>query len=182
HDDQEHTFVGGEMQLPRSQRESITKLVLVGEYQLSGSLTSMAKIKTTASKTGGDCLLLGFKDAKLSLVQWDPAINGISTISVHYYEQEEFKSTFMPEHMPSQLSADPSSRCAVLKFNLDMMAILRFRQREDEDLILGDADGNDDYDPDSMFKEEEEEERKAAAAAANAMTGDATGAANASTA
>ena len=166
--------LGGDGALQRSQRESVTKLVLVGEYHLSGSLTSMVRVKTAVSKSGGDSLLLGFKDAKLSLVQWDPATNCISTISVHYYEQEEFRSALMPDSTVNYLTADPASRCAVLKFNQDMLAILRFKQREDEDLVLGDAGEDEDmeYDPDNLFREDEARERKEALAAVSANAGD----------
>ncbi|KAF8477455.1 CPSF A subunit region-domain-containing protein [Kalaharituber pfeilii] len=175
--DQEQTFMGGGVLLQRSQRKPVTKMVLVGEYHLSGTLTSMVKIKTSVSKSGGDCLLLGFKDAKLSLVQWDPTTYNLSTISVHYYEQEEFRSALMPDSTVNTLTVDPTSKCAALKFNQDMLAILRFRQREDEDLVLGDADEEEgEYDPDSLFREEEEEERKAALSTASAMIGDAAGA------
>ncbi|KAI5780740.1 CPSF A subunit region-domain-containing protein [Peziza echinospora] len=171
--DQEQTFMGGDVMLQRSQREQVTKLVLVAEYHLSGSLTSMVKIRVANSKSGGDCLLLAFKDAKLSLVQWDPTTHNLSTISVHYYEQDEFRSALVADSTVNYLTADPSSRCAVLKFNQDMLAILRFKQREDEDLVLGDADDADrDYDPDDLFREEDELERKRVAAENAAAVGD----------
>lgn len=178
--DQEQTFMGSDVLPQRSQREPVTKLILIAEYHLSGTLTSMGKIKTTTSKSGGDCLLLGFRDAKLSLVQWDPAVHSISTISVHYYEQEEFRSPLMPEMTVNYLTVDPASRCAVLKFNQDMLAILRFRQREDEDLVLGDADDEEgEYDPDDLFREEDEQARRDALAGANAVAGDVQAAATA---
>ena len=171
--DQELTFMGGDALPQRSQREPVTKLVLVGEYHLSGTITSMVKIITTTTKSGGDCLLLGFKDAKLSLVQWDPQTHSISTISVHFYEQEEFRSLLMADETVNYLTVDPASRCAVLKFNSDMLAILRFRQREDEDLVLGDADEEEgEYDPDSLFREEDEQERQNTLAGTNANLGD----------
>ena len=171
--DQEHTFMGSDVLPQRSQREPVTKLLLVGEYHLSGTVTSMVKIRTPAAKSGGDCLLLGFKDAKLSLIQWDPASHNISTVSVHYYEQEEFRSALMPDSTVNYLTVDPASRCAVLKFNRDMLAILRFRQREDEDLVLGDADDDEgEYDPDNLFKEEEEREKKVVIVEPNSIAED----------
>ncbi|KAF8446478.1 CPSF A subunit region-domain-containing protein [Terfezia claveryi] len=188
--DQEQTFLGGDFLPQRSQREPVTKLILVAEYHLSGTLTSMVKIRTVNSKNGGECLLLGFQDAKLSLVQWDPAVHGISTISVHYFEQEDFRSPLMPDVTVNYLTVDPMSRCAVLKFNKDMLAVLRFRQREDEDLVLGDVDrereveeDEGEYDPDELFKDEDEgkkeRERKEVLSGTNAAAGDAEAAAKA---
>lgn len=184
--DQEQTFLGADVLPQRSQREPVTKLVLVAEYHLSGTLTSMVKIRAVSSKSGGECLLLGFQDAKLSLVQWDPAVYGISTISVHYYEQEDFRSPLMPDVTVNYLTVDPMSRCAVLKFNRDMLAILRFRQREDEDLVLEDADGGKEeeeeegeYDPDELFKDDDEEKKveREVVSGVNAVVGDAEAAA-----
>lgn len=162
-DDEEQTFAA-DIALQRSQVETATKLVLVAEYNLSGSVTGMVRIKTLASKSGGEALLLSFKDAKLSLLEWDPSTNNVRTISLHYYEREEFWPPVVPEGLASTLVADPGSRCAALSFAGDMVAILPFRQREDEDLSLGNVDGvgghdlhmaegeDDDWDPSAPEK------------------------------
>lgn len=128
----------------------VSKLVLVAEYALSGTVTSLARVRVLSSKSGGECLLVGTKDAKLSLVEWDPSTNGVSTISIHYYERDEFKSPLMPDNCINYLTADPQSRCVALKFNQDMLAILPFRQKEDE-YVLDDID-EDMYDADSGEK------------------------------
>jgi cleavage and polyadenylation specificity factor subunit 1 len=120
-----------------------TKLVLIAEYTLSGTITSLARIKTKTSKSGGDSLLVGLKDAKLSLVEWDPARPGVSTISIHYYEQDEHKD--MPRapwadslgDQVNYLVVHPGSRCAALKFGARSLAILPFRQG-DEDIAMSD--------------------------------------------
>ena len=123
-----------------------SKLVLVGEYPLAGTVTSLAAIKALNTKSGGDALLIAFKDAKLSLVQWDPENYKISTISIHYYEGENVTSQpFGPSIGESNniLTVDPSSRCAALKFGARHLAILPFRQLGDE-LMEG---GDEGYDP-----------------------------------
>lgn len=162
-DDEEQTFAA-DIALQRSQVETVTKLVLLTEYNLSGSVTGMVRIKLLASKSGGEALLLSFKDAKLSLLEWDPSTNNITTISLHYYEREEFWPPVVPEGLSTTLVADPGSRCAALSFAGDMVAILPFRQREDEDLSLGNVDGvgghdlhmaegeDDDWDPSAPEK------------------------------
>jgi cleavage and polyadenylation specificity factor subunit 1 len=121
---------------------STTKLVLVGEYALAGTITSMARIKTPESKSGGESLLLSFKDAKLSLVEWDPERHGLSTVSIHYYEQEEIGGSPWDPYLSNcfnYLTADPRSRCAALKFGARNLAILPFRQG-DEDTEMDDWD------------------------------------------
>ncbi|KAF3919622.1 hypothetical protein ABW20_dc0104464 [Dactylellina cionopaga] len=128
------------MHLQRETIEKTTKLVLVTQYQLYGSVTSMVKIRIPTSKSGGDCLLLSFDSAKISLLEWDPATHSISTISLHYYEGDEFKSPLIQESPVNYLISDPKSRCAAFKFNHDLVAILPFRQKEDEDLEIPDND------------------------------------------
>ncbi|KAH7025390.1 CPSF A subunit region-domain-containing protein [Macrophomina phaseolina] len=125
--------------------EHTSKLVLVAEYPLEGTVLSLARIKALDTKSGGDALLIAFRDAKMSLVEWDPANHALSTISIHYYEGEELHGAPWDAdlgHYHNFLAADPSSRCAALKFGARHLAILPFRQLGD-DLVEG-----DDYDPD----------------------------------
>lgn len=126
----------------RTDRARRTKLVLVAEYTLSGTVTSLVRVKTVSSKSGGEALLVGLKDAKLSLVEWDPILFEISTISIHYYEQDDLHiSPWAPgvKDCVSFLTADPGSRCAALKFGLRSMAILPFKQG-DEDVNMDEWD------------------------------------------
>ncbi|RDL33101.1 Uncharacterized protein BP5553_08540 [Venustampulla echinocandica] len=137
----ESTFLGTGSMVPPP-RANRTKLVLVAEYTLSGTITSLARIKTLTSKSGGEVVLLGFKDAKLSLVEWDPERPGISTISVHYYEQDELEGAPWATNLSdcvNYLTADPGSRCAALKFGPRNLAILPFKQG-DEDVNMDDWD------------------------------------------
>ena len=122
-----------------------SKLVLIAEYPLSGNVTSLAPVKALNTKSGGDALLIAFKDAKLSLVEWDPDNYKVSTVSIHYYEGENVSGQpFGPSLSQSQsiLTVDPSSRCAALKFGARCLAILPFQQLGDE---LGEV-GDDEYD------------------------------------
>jgi cleavage and polyadenylation specificity factor subunit 1 len=132
----------GEDSVIRIDRAKRTKLILVAEYTLSGTITSLVRIKTNSSKSGGEALLVGFRDAKLSLVEWDPQRPGISTISIHYYEQDELQgSPWAPslKDCVNYLTADPGSRCAALKFGARNLAILPFKQ-DDEDVNMDDWD------------------------------------------
>ncbi|ESZ98141.1 hypothetical protein SBOR_1520 [Sclerotinia borealis F-4128] len=134
-------FLGADSILQQSELAQTTKLVLIAEYNLSGTITSIVRVKTISSKTGGEALLVGFKDAKLSLVEWDPERPGLSTISVHFYEQDELQgSPWAPSlgNCVNYLTVDPGSRCAALKFGARSLAILPFKQ--DEDVNMDDWD------------------------------------------
>jgi cleavage and polyadenylation specificity factor subunit 1 len=135
--------------VPLQRTENTAKLVLVGEFPLAGTVISLARIKALNTKSKGEALLVAFRDAKLSLVEWDPEAYNLHTISIHYYENPdlpgiapwdaELKDTY------NFLSADPSSRCAALKFGTHNLAILPFRQR---DLV------EDEYDSDLDIRQE----------------------------
>jgi len=138
----EASFLGGDALLLKSDRANNTKLVLVAEFPLSGTVTGLAKIKTLNTRSGGESLLIAFEDARLSLVEWDPERYSLSTVSLHYYEQDELQGS--PWSAPlgdyvNFLAADPQSRCAALKFGARNLAILPFRQRE-EDMDMDDWD------------------------------------------
>ena len=139
---------GPDSSLPHSatakgDRVHTTKLVMVSQFELAGTVTSLARLKILRSKSGGEALLVALKDAKVSLVEWDPEKYSISTISIHYYEREDILSSIWESDLGSfvnYLSVDPSSRCAALKFGVRHLAIIPFHQVGD-DLVL------DDYDP-----------------------------------
>ncbi|KAF2764795.1 hypothetical protein EJ03DRAFT_385763 [Teratosphaeria nubilosa] len=124
------------------------RLSLVGEYALSGSVTALQPVSLSASKSGGSALLVAFKDAKLSLIEWSPDDHRISTVSIHYYEGDGIlQQPFGPKlgECDTYLTVDPDSRCAALKFGPRRLAILPFRQAGD-DLAEDGADGDGDTD------------------------------------
>jgi cleavage and polyadenylation specificity factor subunit 1 len=115
--------------------ENTAKLILLGEYPVSGTITSLQRVKALNTKTGADALLVSTQDAKISLIEWDPLNHRISTLSIHYYERETTNTLpFGPSlaDTPSYLSVDPSSRCAALKFGTKHLAIIPFRQLQDD--------------------------------------------------
>ncbi|EXJ58311.1 hypothetical protein A1O7_05736 [Cladophialophora yegresii CBS 114405] len=119
-----------------------TKLVLVAEYNLAGTVTSLGRVKITDSKAGGDAVLIALRDAKLSLVEWDPELHSISTLSIHYYEHDDLQTApWQPDlaECVSRLTVDPSSRCAAFNFGISNLAIIPFHQGGD-DLAMDDLD------------------------------------------
>lgn len=133
--------------LPTAQRtENTAKLVLVAEFPLAGTVISLARMKVLNTKSRAEALLVAFRDAKLSLVEWDPETYNLHTISIHYYENPDLPgispwSTDLKDTY-NFLSADPSNRCAALKFGSHNVAILPIRQKD----IF---DAEDDFDADA---------------------------------
>ena len=118
------------------------RLVLIGEYSLAGTVTSIARVKILDTKSGGEAIIISFKDAKFTLVEWDQENYRISTISLHFYEGDNVISPpFGPDLAECEtiLTVDPSSRCAAFKFGARQLAILPFRQAGDE--LAGEEEG-----------------------------------------
>lgn len=123
---------------------SATKLILEKEFTLPGTVTDLSRVKTLNTKSGGEAILLAVRNAKLSLIEWDPERQNISTISIHYYEREDLtRSPWAPDlsQCGSILSVDPSSRCAVFNFGIRNLAILPFHQAGD-DLVMDDYESD----------------------------------------
>ncbi|KAK1755263.1 protein cft1 [Echria macrotheca] len=138
----EVSFLGGDSLATKTHRANTVKLVLVAEFPLPGVITGLARIKTPRRNATTDSLLIAFKDARMSLVEWDAEQNTLETISIHYYEQDELQGS--PWAVPlgcyeNFLVADPASRCAALRFGARNLAILPFKQA-DEDIDMGDWD------------------------------------------
>ncbi|KAL2824543.1 CPSF A subunit region-domain-containing protein [Aspergillus cavernicola] len=125
---------------PVQQVQETNKLVLEREYSLPGTITDLCRVKILNTKSGGEAVLVAFRDAKLSLIEWDSERHGISTISIHYYERDDMtRSPWVSDLSTygSILSADPSSRCAVFHFGARNLAIIPFHQPGD-DLVMDD--------------------------------------------
>jgi cleavage and polyadenylation specificity factor subunit 1 len=139
----DRTFFTSDIALQRL--ENTSKLALVGECQVSGTITSLARIKLSNSKSGGEGLLIAFRDAKASLMEWDPERYAISTVSIHFYESGLPQYPWVSDlsQCANYLLVDPSSRCAALRCGARHLAIIPFRHAGD-DLVEED----DDFDPD----------------------------------
>ncbi|KAH8173830.1 CPSF A subunit region domain-containing protein [Sarocladium implicatum] len=137
----ESSFLGGE-RLVRTDRSQNTKLVLIAEFPLAGTVIGLARIKLKNTASGGEALLLAYKAAKLCLAEWDPKRGSLETMSIHYYEKDDLQGApwegSFGDHV-NYLEADPGSRCAALHFGTRNLAILPFRQSE-EDLEMEDWD------------------------------------------
>jgi cleavage and polyadenylation specificity factor subunit 1 len=163
--DEEQGDFSAELNLQRSKVEEVAKLVLVAEFTLAGEVTGMVRVTPGAERcrgnAAGDMVLLAVRDAKMSLLQWDEKRQCVETVSLHYYEREEFASPVVSEGLPSQLVADPGMRAVALRFQGDMLAVLPVRQEgEDEEMLdtiaeeedVEMAEDEDEWDPNAPEK------------------------------
>lgn len=61
----------------------------MAQYHLFGNIMSMQSV--TLANSPRDSLLLGFSDAKLSVVEYDPENHELKTLSLHYFEEDDMK-------------------------------------------------------------------------------------------
>ncbi|KAK5721024.1 mRNA cleavage and polyadenylation factor subunit [Elasticomyces elasticus] len=117
------------------------KLSLIASYPLSGTPTALANIALPNTLSGGHAVLLGTRDAKISLIEWEPENWRVRTVSIHYYEGESPAAFGVgARDVESILTVDPGSRCAALKFGARGLAILPFRSYGDD---VGEEEGLD---------------------------------------
>ncbi|KAM3957206.1 cleavage and polyadenylation specificity factor subunit 1 [Aphomia sociella] len=102
------------------------KLECLASYTLWGNVMSMASVRCPSA--GRDLLLLSFKEAKLSVVQYDPQTNNLITLSMHYFEEDDMKGGWTTHpHIP-WIRVDPEFRCAVMLLYGKKLAVLPFRK------------------------------------------------------
>lgn len=61
----------------------------LAEFTLFGNIMSMHAVSLADSSH--DALLLSFKDAKLSLVEYNVETHDLQTLSLHYFEDAEMR-------------------------------------------------------------------------------------------
>nr|XP_016853430.1 PREDICTED: cleavage and polyadenylation specificity factor subunit 1 [Anolis carolinensis] len=102
------------------------KLELVAAFSFFGNVMSMASVQLAGAKR--DALLLSFKDAKLSVVEYDPGTHDLKTLSLHYFEEPELRDGFVQNvHIP-KVRVDPDGRCAVMLIYGTRLVVLPFRR------------------------------------------------------
>ncbi|KAL4709550.1 hypothetical protein ACJJTC_007281 [Scirpophaga incertulas] len=110
------------------------KLECLATYTLWGNVMSMQSVRYSSS--GRDLLLVSFREAKLSVLQYDPMTNNLVTLSMHYFEEDDMKGGWTTHpHIP-WIRVDPECRCAVMLLYGKKLAVLPFRK----DLTSEEAD------------------------------------------
>lgn len=102
------------------------KLEQVASFSLFGNIMSMASVQLVGSSR--DALLLSFKDAKLSVVEYDTGTHDLKTLSLHFFEEPELRDGFVQNvHIP-MVRVDPENRCAVMLIYGTSLVVLPFRK------------------------------------------------------
>ncbi|XP_071645490.1 cleavage and polyadenylation specificity factor subunit 1-like [Temnothorax longispinosus] len=112
------------------------KLECLAQYTLHGNIMSMQAVHLIGSQR--DSLLLSFRDAKLSVVEYDQDIHDLRTVSLHYFEEEEIKDGWTNHHHIPIVRVDPEGRCAVMLIFGRKLVVLPFRKDpslDDGDLL-----------------------------------------------
>ncbi|GFS30200.1 cleavage and polyadenylation specificity factor subunit 1 [Nephila pilipes] len=102
------------------------KLECVQVFTLFGNVMSMKAVRLTNSPR--DALLLSFKDAKLSLVEYDPCTHDLKTLSLHYFEEEDMRAGANHHPFVPEVRIDPDGRCAAMVVYERSIIILPFRK------------------------------------------------------
>jgi cleavage and polyadenylation specificity factor subunit 1 len=107
-------------------------LQCVGKYDLYGHIEAMALVKLPGKER--DCLVMVFRDAKMSVVEYSPATDELSTVAIFMFEDEELKRGRMSWPMPPVLRIDPRRRCIALLVYECKLIIIPIRQSGEGDL------------------------------------------------
>ncbi|CAH1107318.1 unnamed protein product [Psylliodes chrysocephalus] len=128
---------------PRSKAERYSefyppksKLECMAQYTLFGNVVSIQRVSLTNFQR--DALLLGFADAKLSVVEYDPDNHDLRTLSLHYFEEDDMKDGWTHHHHVPIVRVDPENRCAVMTVFGRKLVVLPFRR----DTSIDDNDGD----------------------------------------
>ncbi|XP_061671474.1 cleavage and polyadenylation specificity factor subunit 1 isoform X2 [Syngnathoides biaculeatus] len=121
------------------------KLEQVACFSLFGNIMSMASVQLIGSSR--DALLLSFKDAKLSVVEYDPGTHDLKTLSLHYFEEPELRDGFVQNVHAPIVRVDPENRCAVMLIYGTKLVVLPFRK----DTLTDEQEGGVGDGPKSSF-------------------------------
>ncbi|KXS16802.1 hypothetical protein M427DRAFT_55141 [Gonapodya prolifera JEL478] len=142
-DSDEHQYRPSLSAALASRRRKVARLHFVYSCKLAGVVESMGVVRTSVGvgAAGMDSVLLAFGDAKLSLVSWHPPTHSLTTVSLHFYEREEYRFEHLnPTYLHPEVRVDPRNRCAVLRVYGGRIAVLPVRQPEEIGGGLGEED------------------------------------------
>ena len=100
------------------------------ELFLNGKLKDL---KITKLPNGKDGILMAFSDAKVSLLEYNQGLHTFTTISIHYYEREEYKRDALIYKHDPKLYVDPQNRVAICRFFNERLAVVPFKNDQDDD-------------------------------------------------
>eukprot|EP00057_Strongylocentrotus_purpuratus_P023054 XP_011677528.1 PREDICTED: cleavage and polyadenylation specificity factor subunit 1 [Strongylocentrotus purpuratus] len=102
------------------------KLEEAATFHIFGKVMSMQSAQVTGS--GRDALLLSFMNAKVSIVEYDPNMHDLKTLSMHYFEEDETKEGVYRNIFHPVVKVDPDHRCAIMLTYGSKLVVLPFRR------------------------------------------------------
>ncbi|RWS28719.1 Cleavage and polyadenylation specificity factor subunit 1-like protein [Leptotrombidium deliense] len=102
------------------------RLHCVQNIQLYAPIADMKCVRLAGAVR--DSLLLGFEEAKLSVVEYDSTTHDLKTISLHYFEEDDMKQGNTQFVYPPIVRVDPDNRCAAMLLYGKNIVILPFRR------------------------------------------------------
>jgi len=130
------------LQIYRIKREAkgeTSRLELAYEHKLFGNIESLNAIRVGGSDL--DSLVLSFRDAKVSIIEFDLATNEVKINSLHFLEHEEYKDDHIDFRSIPQLRVDTKKRCGVMLIYDRRMVVIPFKTKTN---ILDDIDIDND--------------------------------------
>jgi len=103
------------------------KLEQVASYSFFGNIINMQVVRLGSNTR--DSLLLAFKDAKLSIVEYDSSNHDLKTDSMHFFEDQELKAGLEYNIYQPLVRVDPENRCACMLVYGTYLVILPFKHR-----------------------------------------------------
>lgn len=89
------------------------KLECLQTFSFFGEITSINHVRL--NKNVRDSILITFMEAKLSIVEYDPASHGLRTLSMNYFEDDEFRQGCVTNSIYQPIvRTDPDGRCAAM--------------------------------------------------------------------
>lgn len=109
------------------QSEDVAKMKLecIATFPMFGNIMSMRAVRLPGAQR--DALLLGFADAKLSVVEYDVGMHDLQTTSLHHFEDQKLKDFSDPCAIPT-VRVDPDGRCAAMLIYGTKLVVLPFRK------------------------------------------------------
>jgi cleavage and polyadenylation specificity factor subunit 1 len=118
---------------------STSKFECLHTFTLWGNICSMTTCRLNSPK---DALFLSFMDAKLSLIEFDSAIQDLKTLSMHYFEDELGKEGQWFNYASPIVRVDPDMRCACMLIYNSKLVIIPFFSQLEREIITSETTSN----------------------------------------
>ncbi|KAG9509182.1 Cleavage and polyadenylation specificity factor subunit 1, partial [Fragariocoptes setiger] len=90
------------------------KLECLQSFELYGNIACVQSVQLETD-CQRDSLILSFYDAKLSIVEYDPATHDLRTLSLHYFEDDVMRDGYTNQYSSEpKVRIDPEGRCAAM--------------------------------------------------------------------